>query len=379
MKIRFRFIDTIARRRWLLLTLLLAAALPGSAGQSAAGIAAAEFTVTTLARGMNAPWSLAFLPDGRMLVTEKPGRLRVIEHGALLPAAVSGTPRVASGGQGGLLDVALHPAHAENGWIYLSYAAPGEGGSGTEVMRARLDGQRLVEQQVIFRQQPKVNSSHHFGSRLAFGRDGYLYVTLGERGEREQAQNPDQHLGKIVRLRDDGSVPPDNPFVGRAGARPEIYSLGHRNVQGIAIHPRSGKVWTHEHGPQGGDEINVLRAGANYGWPVITYGVNYFTGSRIGVGTHQAGMEQPLYKWVPSIAPSGMAFYDGTLFPQWQGNLFVGSLKFQTLVRLTLDGERVTGEQRLLSGIGRVRDVRQGPDGALYLIADDKLLRLQPV
>lgn len=334
---------------------------------------------TTLASGLVEPWSLAFLPDGRMLVTEKPGRLRVVQDGRLLPGSIQGLPRVADVGQGGLLDIALHPQYDKNGWIYLSYSAKDAHGIGTEVMRARLSGNRLIDGKVIFRMTPKPDSGgRHFGSRLVFDREGYLYITLGERGEQARAQSLKQHPGKVVRLRDDGSVPPDNPFVGHKHALPEIYSYGHRNVQGAALHPKTGKIWTHEHGPQGGDEINVLRAGTNYGWPVITYGVNYFTGTRIGEGTAKPGMAQPLYKWVPSIAPSGMLFYRGEAFPEWRDNLFVGSLKFHTLVRLVLDGERVVKEERLLEGIGRLRDVRQGPDGSIYLLAGDRLLRLSP-
>jgi glucose/arabinose dehydrogenase len=234
---------------------------------------------------------------------------------------------------------------------------------------------------VIFRQEPKLSGGRHFGSRLVFDRQGLLYVTLGDRGEQERAQRLDQLPGKVVRLLDDGGIPHDNPFVGKAGARPEIFTYGNRNVQGAALHPVTGLVWTHEHGPQGGDEVNVLRPGVNYGWPVITYGVEYVIGTRIGEGTHKEGMAQPLWKWVPSIAPSGMAFYTGDRFPRWKGDLFVGALKDQMLVRLRLDGEKVVAEERLLRGMGRVRDVRQGPDGFLYLLtdaSDGSLLRLEP-
>ncbi|CAG0948901.1 Aldose sugar dehydrogenase YliI [Methylophilaceae bacterium] len=334
--------------------------------------------VQTITDELNSPWSLAFLPDGRMLVTEKPGSLRIIENGKLVPQPVAGVPKVVDSGQGGLLDVALHPRYSENGWIYLTYSARGQGGSGLEVFRGKLAGNQLVEGKVIFRQSPKINSNKHFGSRIVFDREGYLYVTMGERGEQDRAQKLGEHIGKVVRLMDDGTVPKDNPFIGKAGALPEIYSYGHRNVQGAAIHPVTGAIWTNEHGPQGGDEINILKAGTNYGWPVITYGVNYFTGTKIGEGTHKPGMAQPLYKWVPSIAPSSMAFYTGDKFPGWKGSLFVGSMKFQTLVRLTLDGDRVASEERLLDGIGRLRDVRQGPDGLLYLLTSDRLLQLQP-
>lgn len=363
---------------------LLAIICHGAVAATATGRSTEMYSVRvhTVTAGLEHPWSMAFLPDGRLLVTERPGRLRIIKDGALLAQAVAGLPPIEARGQGGLLDIALHPHFAENGWVYLSYTARGAGGVGTEVFRARLNGDRLIDGRVIFRMLPKLEGGRHFGSRLLFDRAGFLYITLGERGEQDRAQRPNQHAGKVIRLKDDGSLPADNPFVGQTGALPEIFSLGHRNVQGAALHPRTGAVWTHEHGPQGGDEINVLRPGTNYGWPVITYGVEYVTGTKIGEGTEKPGMAQPLHKWVPSIAPSGMAFYTGEAFPKWQGNLFVGSLKFGMLVRLTLDGERVLAEERLLTGIGRVRDVRQGPDGLLYLLTDapdGKLLRLEPV
>lgn len=341
------------------------------------------FRVVTLARGLDHPWGLAFLPDGRFLVTERPGRLRLVgPEGTLDPQPIDGVPPVAAYGQGGLLDVALHPRFAENRLVYLSYSARGDGGIGTEVARGRLNGHRLENVEVIFRQTPKSGGGRHFGSRLVFDRQGYLYVTLGDRGEMERAQRLDDLAGKIVRLTEDGRVPQDNPFVGRSGARPEIYSLGNRNVQGAALHPRTGELWTHEHGPQGGDEVNVIRAGVNYGWPVITYGVEYGIGTRIGEGTHKPGMAQPLHYWVPSIAPSGMAFYIGDKFPRWREDVFVGALKDQSLVRLRLQGERVVEEERLLKGgLGRIRDVRTGPDGYLYVLTDARngiLARLEP-
>lgn len=246
-------------------------------------------------------------------------------------------------------------------------------------MRAKLQGMSLTGSEVVFSQTPKISGGNHFGSRIVFDREGYLYITMGDRGDKDRAQRLEQHIGKIVRLHDDGRVPADNPFAGKSEVLPEIFSLGHRNVQGATVHPASGKIWTHEHGPQGGDEINILAPATNYGWPVITYGVNYFIGTKIGEGTHKTGMAQPLYKWVPSIAPSGMTFYTGDAYPGWKNSLFIGSLKFQMLVRLTLDGDKVAKEERLLQGIGRVRDVRQGPDGLLYLLADNKLLQLQPL
>ncbi len=342
------------------------------------------FRVVTLAGRLEHPWALAFLPDARMLVTERAGRLRIL-GGDGNPAGqpLAGVPRVEAAGQGGLLDVALHPKFAENGWIYLSYAARDSSGVGTEVARARLASDRLVDVQVIFTMQPKSGGGRHFGSRLVFDRAGYLFVTLGDRGEPDRAQRLDDHAGKIVRLHDDGRVPRDNPFVGRSGTRPEIYSLGNRNVQGAAIHPRTGELWTHEHGPQGGDEVNIIRAGVNYGWPVVTYGVNYGIGTRIGEGTSKPGMAQPVHYWVPtSIAPSGMAFYEGERFPRWRGDLFIGALRDRMLVRLRLEGEKVVREERLLEGaVGRIRDVRVGPDGLLYLLTDEangRLLRLEP-
>ncbi len=341
-----------------------------------------NFRVVELVRGLEQPWGMAFLPDGRMLVTEKAGRLRIVKDGRLDPQPVTGLPEVAVYGQGGLMDVALHPRFKENGFVYLSYAARGADGVGTEVARGRLGDHRLEEVQVIFRQSPKGSTGRHFGSRLVFDRQGFLYVTLGDRGEMERAQLPGDHAGSVIRLHDDGRVPQDNPFVGKAGWKPEKYTLGNRNQQGAALHPQTGVLWTHEHGPQGGDEVNVIRAGVNYGWPVITYGVQYIIGTQIGEGTAKPGMEQPVWKWVPSIAPSGMAFYSGDKFPKWRGDLFVGALKAQLLVRLQLDGEKVVREERLLEGaLGRIRDVRSGPDGFIYLLTDESravLARLEP-
>jgi glucose/arabinose dehydrogenase len=339
------------------------------------------FRVVKLVEGLDHPWSLAFLPDGRMLVTERSGRLNLLSPG-FKRTNIEGVPRVAASGQGGLLEVALHPRFSENSIIYLSYAGPGEGGVATELMRARLGATRLEQAQVIFRQEPKTTGGIHFGGRIVFDRAGFLYLTLGERGQMQRAQYPGNHHGSVIRLHDDGRVPADNPFVGKSDWKPEKFDLGHRNVQGAAFHPQTGMLWTHEHGPQGGDEINVIRAGTNYGWPVITYGANYGTGTKIGEGTHKAGMAQPLYYWVPSIAPSGMAFYTGDRFPKWKGNLFVGALRDEMLVRLVLDGEKVVKEERLLKGVlGRIRDVRAGPDGYIYLLTDESngvMARLEP-
>ena len=342
-----------------------------------------DLRIAEIASGLEHPWSLAFLPDGRMLEAERPGRQRVIKDGRLEVQPVAGLPPIEAYGQGGLLDVALHPHFAENRLIYFSYAGSGEGGISTEVARGKLVDNRLEDVQVIFRQQPKSKTGRHFGSRLVFDREGYLYITLGDRGDRERAQRPDDHAGSVIRLHDDGRIPANNPFVGKEGWKPEKFTLGNRNMQGAALHPRTGELWAHEHGPQGGDEINVIRAGVNYGWPVITYGVNYVIGTSIGEGTHKPGMAQPLHYWVPSIAPSGMTFYTGDRFPRWRGDLFVGSLKDRMLVRLSLDGEQVVGEERFLHDvIGRIRDVRQGPDGFLYLLTDENdgaLVRLEPV
>ena len=340
--------------------------------------------VKTLTTGLKHPWGLAFLPDARMLVTERAGRLRLIAaNGVLDPEPITGLPNIESAGQGGLLDIVLHPDYTKNGWLYLSYVAPGKGGSGTEVARFRLDGHSLKDVQIIFRMQPKLRGSRHFGSRLLFDEKGYLYITLGDRGEKQQAQQLDNHIGTVVRLHDDGSIPADNPFRQQRNARAEIYTYGNRNVQGIAQNPWSKAIWAHEHGPQGGDEVNILRPGVNYGWPVITYGVNYGLGTRIGEGTAKEGMAQPIHYWVPkSIAPSGMEFYDGDKFPDWRGNLFLGALRDQMLVRLEIDGEKVTREEHLLKNqLGRIRAVKTGPDGYLYLLVDarnGRLVRLEP-
>ncbi len=345
---------------------------------------AGKVALSVVAEGLRQPWGLAFLPDGRMLVTEKNGRLRVVAQSGALSEPVAGVPEVHARGQGGLLDVALSPQFTQDGLLYLSYAEPTQEGARTAVARARLDLERLRLEalQVIFRQNFDPGGGHHWGSRLVFGRDGMLYITTGDRGSfRHESQSLASHLGKVIRIAPDGSVPPDNPFVGRAGAMPEIWSYGHRNMQGAALHPQTGVLWTHEHGPQGGDEVNVVQAGGNYGWPVITYGKEYGLGLTIGEGTERPDIVPAVKTWVPSIAPSGMAFYTGDAFPAWRGSLFVGALKAQLLVRLGLDGERVSGEERLLADLGaRIRDVRQGPDGFIYLLDESRgrILRLQP-
>ena len=341
------------------------------------------FRISSLVTGLENPWAVAFLPDGRFLITERAGRLRLVSSDFKLdPKPIDGLPEVVSHGQGGLFDVVLHPQYAQNGWIYWAYNAPGPGGWGTALARGKLLGQRMTDVQVLFSMQPKTRSGFHFGGRIVFDQAGFVYLTLGDRGDKDRAQKLDDHAGSVIRLHDDGRVPDNNPFVKRAGALAEKWTLGNRNMQGAALHPQTGELWTHEHGPQGGDELNVMRSGLNYGWPVITYGVNYGLGTKIGEGQEKPGMVQALKVWVPSIAPSGMAFVSGSQFPQWQGSLLIGALRGQMLVRLTLDGEKVVSEERLFQGRpGRIRDVRMGPDGLVYLLTDDvqgTLLRIEP-
>ena len=343
--------------------------------------------VETFVEGMSHPWAIAFLPEGGMLVTERSGNLRAVGEDGSLSEPISGLPEVDARDQGGLLDVALDPDFAENRHVYVSYAEAGEGGNGTAVARGVLseDMTSLEDVEVIFRQQPKVQSTKHFGSRLVFDGEGHLFVTLGERSDRQfrtQAQDLDSHLGKIVRINPDGGVPDDNPFVGQDGALPEIWAYGVRNVQAAAINPASGVLWEIEHGPRGGDELNVIEPGANYGWPVVTLGVEYSGDPLPEAAESREGMVDAIYSWTPVIAPSGVIFYDGEAFPGWQGNLFVGGLASTALVRLTLDGNSVTGEERLLEPLGlRIRDVAQGPDGAIYVATDHssgEILRIAP-
>lgn len=334
-------------------------------------------TLTPLVEGLNHPWGLALLPEGGYLIGERPGRLLRIDAGGERHV-ISGLPPIANQGQGGLLDLALD----HEGWLYLSYSEPGDGGAGTAVARARLQKDALVDWQLLFRQQPKVVGGAHFGSRLVLTEDGYLFITLGDRySERARAQTLDNHLGKTVRLHKDGRVPADNPFVKTAGALPEIWSLGHRNMQGAALRPVSQQFWAHEHGPQGGDEVNLILPGHNYGWPKVTFGEEY-GGGKIGVGQSAPGMTPPLWVWVPSIAPSGMHFYQGELFKEWQGDLLVGALRGQALLRLRLAGDKIISEERLLTDLGeRIRTIREGADGALYLLTDSgkgRLLKLTP-
>jgi len=334
--------------------------------------ASPELDVTEVARDLDVPWSLVFLPDGAMLVSERTGTIRVVAPDGAISAPIAGVPEVFVRGQGGLLGLALSPGFPRDQTIFFSFAQPHEGGARTAVARARFDrkAMTLTDVAVIFAQNASPRGGGHFGGRLAFAPDGSLYATLGERyAYRDQAQVPGSHLGKVVRILSDGTIPPDNPFATSSVFAHEIWSYGHRNVQGAAIHPQTGQLWTHEHGPQGGDEVNVTIKGRNHGWPVITYGREYVTGFRIGEGTQRDDVVQPVHYWIPSIAPSGMSFYTGTLFPEWHHSVFVGSLKFGFLVRLELDGARVVSEERLLEGVTRrIRDVVEGPDGALYVL-----------
>jgi glucose/arabinose dehydrogenase len=346
---------------------------------------AGDLTVETVARGLENPWALAFLPDGRVLVTERPGRMRIVDKDGKLSPPLAGVPKVFASGQGGLHDVVLDRRYAENHTIYFCFAEPVSGGARTALASARLLDDatpRLEDVKVIFHQDGPLSSGNHFGCRIAQTADDNLFLSMGDHfSTRDQAQNLGNHLGKVIRIRPDGSVPPDNPFVGRSGAKPEIWSYGHRNSQGLALHPTNGKPWEHEHGPRGGDEINLLAPGKNYGWPVIGFGIDY-NGAKIHQSTKKEGMEQPVWYWVPSIAPSGMAFMTGDLFPAWRGNLLVGALAGQALVRLELDGEKVVKEERLLRELReRIRDVRVGPDGALWLVTDNsagRLVRVAP-
>ena len=359
------------------------------------------FKVTTVVEGLRNPWSMAFLPNGDMLVTERGGQLRIVRNGRLLPDPVPGVPPVRAQGQGGLQEVALHPNFAQNRVIYLSYAKPNADGTQgtTGLSRARFENDRLADVREIFEAAAWANTPGHFGARIAFDREGFLYMSVGDRMAGLSAQGMDpstlathpsqdlsNHQGTIVRLRDDGAVPNDNPFVGRQNARPEIWSYGHRNPQGLAFHPQTGVLWSTEHGPQGGDELNVIRRGANYGWPVIGYGANYVVGTEIHKSRYQDGMEQPAAFWVPSIGISGLVFYQGDEFPNWKGNAFVAGMSgaYQQLVRISLNGNTVVNREPLLVGEYRIRDVREGPDGFLYLATDNiygqpsAIVRLEP-
>ena len=351
-----------------------------------------DYRVVTVVDALVQPWSIAFLPGGDTLITERPGRLRIVRQGKLLPQTVEGVPAVFHSSQGGLLEVIPHPNFATNRLLYLTYSKPGatDSQARTAIARGRFENDRLTDVTEIF--DAVAQGRNHFSGKIAFDKSGFMFVSLGDRQvapegnlEAHPAQDLSNHHGKIIRLHDDGRVPADNPFVTRAGARPEIWSYGHRNVQGLAIHPETGDIWANEHGPQGGDELNRIQPGRNYGWPVIGYGVNYNTGLAIHAGTHRQGMEQPANVWVPSIGISGLMFYTGDKFPGWRGNAFVGGMAAQQVVRLTIDGGRVGSQETLVQRMGRVRDIRQSPDGYIYLVTDDRegrptpVLRLEPV
>ena len=380
-------------RQWAWTSGTLIALMLGAAGPAAAVITnapapakASKIKVETVTSGLEHPWGLQFLPDGRLLVSERPGRLRVVGKDGNLSQPIAGVPEVAAVGQGGLLDVLLAPDFAKSGTIYFSYGEPrGEGKNGTSVARAKLvlegAGGHLDDLKVVFRQQPAANSGHHFGSRLVWARDGTLFITTGERNVlRPEAQNPGNDIGKVIRINADGSIPADNPRL--PGWAPEVWSIGHRNVQGAALRPDTGQLYTVEHGAMGGDELNHPEGGKNYGWPIITYGIDY-SGEKIGEGiSSKEGMEPAVYYWVPSIATSGLAFYTGDLFPDWKGNAFVGGLAGMHIERLVFDGDNVVAAEKLLGDRGkRIRDVRSGPDGALWVLTDEddgEVLRISP-
>jgi glucose/arabinose dehydrogenase len=378
--------DMIRAVNWIALPAALAAVILIASAATRAqtfSSSAGPIEVRTVARGLAHPWALQFLPDRRMLVTERPGRMRIVDRDGKLSPPLAGVPPVRAGGQGGLLDARLDNDYSSNHLVYFCYTAERGGVAG--VARARLDDgatPRLDDVKVIFTQQGP-GGSNNYGCRIVQAPDRNLFVTLGDHFEpRDQAQNLANHIGKIIRIGPDGEVPPDNPFVGQAGAKPEIWTYGVRNPQGLAFDPATGRLWEQEHGPRGGDEVNIIEKGRNYGWPVIGFGIDY-NGARIHESTHKAGMEQPLWYWVPSIAPSGMAFYTGDLVPAWKGNVFVGALRGEMLVRLERDGDKITREERLLQQLHeRIRDVRMGPDGALWLLTDHpagRILRLAPV
>ena len=372
----------LGRRRLLATTAAAAVAAPAIVcAQQVLRSSKASYSLRMLTLDLEQPWGMAFLPDGRLLITERPGRLRIFANGRLERAPVGGLPKVYARGQGGLLDVCLHPDFARNARLYLTYSGEGEGGAATVLARAEFRNNALVGGQPIFEALPRTSGGLHFGSRVVFDRAGLLYVTCGERYQMQRAQNLADLGGKVVRLRDDGTVPPDNPFVGREGARPEIFTYGHRNPQGMAMHPGTGRIWLVEHGPRGGDELNLLKAGANYGWPRATHGIDY-SGSTISPNKSLPGMEDPVRVWVPSISPSGLAFYTGDRFPGWKGSVFTGALSDNALIRIELDGDRYVGEERLLVDLlPYIRDVRQGPDGLLYVVTHTDsggLYRLEP-
>lgn len=345
-----------------------------------------ELKSETIVTGLNMPWAMAFLPDGRVLVTERGGKLRLVKGGQLDPQEITGIPKVYYRGQGGLLDVVLHPNYKENGWIYMSYSSPkkdGEAGedngANTALMRAKLEGHTLTNIEHLYKASPNVKAGVHFGGRILFDKKGYVFLSLGERGQKENAQNLGKAQGKIVRLHEDGRIPTDNPFVKTKDALPEIWSYGHRNPQGLVMHPTTGLIWEHEHGPQGGDELNVIEKGKNYGWPLITYGIDY-DNSIISDKTEAPGMEQPVIHWTPSIAPCGMTFVDSPKFKDWNGDLLVGSLKFMNLEHLTVKGNKVVKKEVIFDKIGRVRDIKQGPDGNIYVVVEStgSIVKISP-
>ncbi len=369
---------------FVLLAALVTVSLTLPTGPGQKSVALQTDTVVT---GLKTPWAVAILPDGDMLVTERGGTLRLVHNGKLDPNPIGDVPEVLAKGQGGLLDVVLHPDYAKNGWLYLTYASPhasGEAGdadgANTALMRAKLENHKLVDKKVLFKATPNVKSNPHFGGRVAFDKEGYLYLSLGERGQKKESQDPMNHLGTVVRLYDDGRVPKDNPFVGNKKGLEAVYSYGHRNPQGLALDPVSGKMWEHEHGPQGGDEVNIVKKGANFGWPAITFGIDY-DNSIISEDTARAGMEQPVIYWRPSIAPCGMAFVTSPKFPDWKGDLLVGSLKFNYVMHCTVKGDQITKQEKILEGIGRVRTIREGADGNIYVVAENSgsVFRVSPM
>jgi glucose/arabinose dehydrogenase len=334
----------------------------------------------TIVTGLENPWGMVFLPDKRILVTERSGSIRIISNGKLLDTKITGVPAVYQNGQGGLLDIALHPDYAKNGWIYITYSKPGKGGGGTTLARAKLNGNALVDLQEIFVAQPFVNSGMHFGSRIAFDGKGYVFVSTGERGTKPNAQNLNNHLGKIIRLHDDGKVPTDNPFVSTQGAKPEIWSYGHRNVQGLVYDAARQVLWAHEHGPRGGDELNMVKKGKNYGWPLVTHGIDY-DGSIISDKKEKEGIEPPVHVWIPSIAPCGMTVVTGDRYPGWKGSILIGALALQHIARVEISNLKSVREEKLLKGLARFRAVSMGPDGYIYALTEGPglFLKLVPV
>ena len=337
------------------------------------------YGIDTIADDLQIPWGLTFLPNNDLLVTERSGEIRIIRDNQLLDQKINGVPEVYAQGQGGLFEIKLHPDYENNGWLYISYAAKGNGGGNTAIMRARLDGFDLVDKEIIFQALPFKSGGNHFGGHMEFNSQGYLFLSVGERGTRTNAQTLSNHSGKILRLNDDGSVPSDNPFVNQSNASPEIFTYGNRNPQGMAVHPVTGEIWTHEHGPMGGDEINIIRPGLNFGWPEVSYGKNY-DGTTFTEITSREDVADPLHYWVPSIAPCGMEFVTSDLYPPWKDNLLVGSLKFRYIARLEMDGERVVNEEKLVENLGRIRSIVQGPDGLIYVSMESPgmVVRLLP-